>query len=83
MNQRYTFKTHTTLFSTTEPHFDSSFTRLSESSGIRRWLSGAGSELSLCSKAGEFIHRTLHSGAVILVTKQDDVWVLDIPRNDE
>jgi len=79
----YVFKTHSTLFSTTEPRFDSSFTRLSESSGIQRWLSGAGSEVSFCSTAGELIRRTLHSGAVVLCTKRDAGWVLDIPRNDE
>lgn len=79
MPRGYTFKTHQTLYSSATPKFES-FTRLSASGAVERWLACAGAEIVFTTE-GSRSRRDVHRGSIVLCERHRNLWVLQIPTN--
>jgi hypothetical protein len=73
----YIFKTHQTLYSSTPPKFES-FTRLSASGTVEKYLTGKGAEVTF-TDTGEPSRRDVPQGAIVLSEREGGLWVLQVP----
>jgi hypothetical protein len=78
MPRGYTFKTHQTILSSTPPRFES-FTRLSASGAVEKWLAGKGGEIVFTSDRGEPCRRDVRQGGIVLSERKGGLWVLQVP----
>jgi|ERR1700688_665868 hypothetical protein len=78
------FRTHADIVSSTEPKFDYTWHRLSDSAATKRYMAVGGSEFWYTPTTGQPAARVVHEGAICLVKPGPgkNQWTVSVPRND-